>query len=92
MGTEALAEVARARSGVSGGAVENEQILGAFKFHRKKPQTLYLSATARLRPTGLDRRRRAALVTSRPRKTCRPGQGALPRGGATAAGAAELPR
>ena len=48
MGTEALAEVASLLApGASVAAVEKLEILSAFKFHRNKPQTLYLSATAR---------------------------------------------
>jgi NAD(P)-dependent dehydrogenase (short-subunit alcohol dehydrogenase family) len=48
MGTEALAEVASLLApGMTVGAVQNLEILGAFKFHRNKPATLYLSATAR---------------------------------------------
>lgn len=48
MGTEALAEVASLLApGASVASVEKLNILGAFKFHRNKPQTLYLSATAR---------------------------------------------
>ncbi len=53
MGTEALAEVASLLvPGTTVAAVENLQILGAFKFHRNKPTTLYLSATARPREDG----------------------------------------
>jgi acyl transferase domain-containing protein/acyl carrier protein/NAD(P)-dependent dehydrogenase (short-subunit alcohol dehydrogenase family) len=47
MGTEALAEVASLLApGYSVVGVQEMTILGAFKFHRNKPQTLYLSATA----------------------------------------------
>ena len=54
MGTEALAEVASLLvPGATVAAVESLEILGAFKFHRNKPQTLYLSATARPRADGL---------------------------------------
>ena len=46
MATEALAEVALvAAPGYRVAAVENEQMLGAFKFFRMEPRTLYLSAT-----------------------------------------------
>ena len=48
MGTEALAEVASLLApGYTVAAVQDLTILGAFKFHRNKPQTLYISATAR---------------------------------------------
>ncbi|MGL4651384.1 MAG: polyketide synthase dehydratase domain-containing protein, partial [Caldilineaceae bacterium] len=47
MGTEALAElVALLAPGATIAAVQKLDILSAFKFHRNKPQTLYLSATA----------------------------------------------
>ncbi len=51
MATEALAEVALAAApGYRVAAVENEQMLGAFKFFRMEPRTLYLSAT--VKPVG----------------------------------------
>ncbi len=47
MGTESLAELATVFApGYRVAAVENEQMLGAFKFFRMEPRTLYLSATA----------------------------------------------
>ena len=47
MGTESLAELATVLApGYRVAAVENEQMLGAFKFFRMEPRTLYLSATA----------------------------------------------
>jgi hypothetical protein len=46
MATEALAELASvAAPGYRVAAVENEQMLGAFKFFRMEPRTLYLNAT-----------------------------------------------
>ena len=51
MATEALAELALAAApGYRVAAVENEQMLGAFKFFRMEPRTLYLSAT--VKPAG----------------------------------------
>jgi hypothetical protein len=51
MATEALAELASvAAPGYRVAAVENEQMLGAFKFFRMEPRTLYLSAT--VKPVG----------------------------------------
>jgi hypothetical protein len=48
MATEALAELALlAAPGYRVAAVENEQMLGAFKFFRMEPRTLYLSATVK---------------------------------------------
>jgi len=45
MATEALTEAASVLApGYSVAAVKNLDMLGAFKFHRNKPQTLYLSA------------------------------------------------
>ncbi|MFN8443174.1 MAG: SDR family NAD(P)-dependent oxidoreductase [Caldilineaceae bacterium] len=46
MGVESLAELASVMApGYSVAALKDLNILGAFKFHRNKPQTLYLSAT-----------------------------------------------
>jgi hypothetical protein len=46
MATEALAELATVLApGYRVAAIENEQMLGAFKFFRMEPRTLYLSAT-----------------------------------------------
>ena len=51
MATEALAELALvAAPGYRVAAVENEQMMGAFKFFRMEPRTLYLSAT--VKPAG----------------------------------------
>ena len=48
MATEALAELALvAAPGYRVAAVENEQMMGAFKFFRMEPRTLYLSATVK---------------------------------------------
>jgi NAD(P)-dependent dehydrogenase (short-subunit alcohol dehydrogenase family) len=48
MATEALAELALvAAPGYRVAAVENEQMLGAFKFFRMEPRTLYLSAVVK---------------------------------------------
>ena len=48
MGTEALAELALVLApGYRVARVENEQMLGAFKFFRMEPRTLYLSATVK---------------------------------------------
>jgi 2-keto-3-deoxy-6-phosphogluconate aldolase len=49
MATEALAQLASTgvarRRGYRVASVENEQMMGAFKFFRMEPRTLYLSAT-----------------------------------------------
>jgi hypothetical protein len=51
MATEALAELASvAAPGYRVASVENEQMMGAFKFFRMEPRTLYLSAT--VQPAG----------------------------------------
>ncbi len=51
MATEALAQLATvAAPGYRVAAIENEQMLGAFKFFRMEPRTLYLSAT--VKPVG----------------------------------------
>ena len=51
MATEALAQLALAAApGYRVAAVENEQMLGAFKFFRMEPRTLYLSAV--VKPAG----------------------------------------
>ncbi|MDX1414466.1 MAG: SDR family NAD(P)-dependent oxidoreductase [Candidatus Promineifilaceae bacterium] len=48
MATEALAEIALLFApGYQIAAVENEQMMGAFKFFRNEPRTLYLSATCK---------------------------------------------
>ncbi|MCL4830267.1 MAG: SDR family NAD(P)-dependent oxidoreductase, partial [Caldilinea sp.] len=48
MATEALAELASITApGYRVASVENEQMLGAFKFFRMEPRTLYLSATVK---------------------------------------------
>ena len=48
MATEALAELATvAAPGYRVAAVESEQMMGAFKFFRMEPRTLYLSATVK---------------------------------------------
>lgn len=53
MATEALAELATVLApGYRVAAVENEQMMGAFKFFRMEPRTLYLSAT--ITPAGND--------------------------------------
>ncbi len=64
MGTEALGEVASLLApGRHVAAVEDLNILSAFKFHRDKPQTLYLSASGRPQADGTLRVR--ALLKSR---------------------------